>query len=140
MSGAGTRAGRREPWNAATVLLFVVGCGFLVATAWSGWRMAAFLSEATRVTGTVIDPEGHPRIRFTTADGRAAEFNQNGFLSRPLGAAVPVAYLTADPAGTAQADTFWADWGVVLGFLWLGLGFTGLPLLGARAEFRPGRW
>ncbi len=90
--------------------------------------------------GTIADPQSHPIIRFATADGAVVEFRQNGDVSRPLGALVPVAYDPADPPGTARADTFWADWGDVLGLLWIGLGFTLLPLFGLRATFRAGRW
>ena len=142
LTEAGRERGRREaePWNAATTIIVVVGCVFLGIGAWTGWRAAVFLSAAIHVPGTVSDTRPHPGIRFTTRDGQSVEFQQNGFVSRPVGAAVPVAYLPGDPAGTAQADTFWADWGEVLGFLWIGLGFTVLPALGVRAQFRGGRW
>ena len=132
--------GRHAPWNAATVLMAVIGCGFLAAGVWDAWQTTHFLSAASRAAGSIVEPEGHPLIRFALPDGRAVEFRQNGFVSRPLGAAVPVAYRPEDPAGTAQADTFWADWGTVLGSFWIGLGFTVLPLFGLRAEFRAGRW
>lgn len=102
--------------------------------------MAAFLSRASRATGTIVDPAAHPRIRFTAADGRVVEFVQNGFVSRPLGAAVPVAYDPADPGGTARAATVWATWALALWPLPVGLGFTLLPLLGYRASWRPGRY
>ena len=128
------------PWNGATVLLWLVGWGALTGAVLDGHWTAAFLRQAIHVTGTIADPESHPRIRFTTADGAAVEFTQNGFISRALGAAVPVAYLPADPSGSARADTAWANWSDVLGLLWVGLGFTLFPFYGLRASFRAGRW
>ena len=127
-------------WNVATVLLWLVGWATLVAAALDGHRTSAFLSSAVHVTGAVAEPQPHPRIRFTTTEGASVEFTQDGFVSRPLGAAVPVAYLPEDPAGSAKADTFWADWSDVLGLLWIGLSFTLFPFYGLRATFRPGRW
>ncbi len=128
------------PWNAATVALCLFGIAVLFAAVLDGHRTADFLSRADHAIGTIADPRDHPRIRFMTTDGTMVEFTQNGAVSRPLGAAVPVAYLAADPASTAQADTFWADWSGVLGLLWIGLGFTLLPFFGFRAVLRPGRW
>ncbi|MGF6240806.1 hypothetical protein P3T42_002557 [Paraburkholderia sp. GAS38] len=129
-----------EPWNAATILMMLMGCVVLTYIAWHTFQTAAFLHHATRVAGVVVDPAGHPRIRFSTADGVPVEFVQNGFISRPRGAAVPVAYDPHNPAMTAQAATFWANWGESLWLLPMGLGFTLLPLFGARARFRPGRY
>ena len=129
-----------RPWNAATFLLWLVGCGVLAGALVDGHRTADFLRRADHATGTIADPQDHPRIRFTTAGGTEVEFTQNGHISRVLGAAVPVAYLAADPAGTARADTFWANWSDVLGLLWIGGGFTLFPFYGMRAAFRAGRW
>ena len=123
-----------------TLLLMAVGVCALAYTGWQGWHMATFLHRATRTVGTIVDPSSHPRIRFTTAGGTAVEFVQNGFVSRPLGAAVPVAYMPEDPAGTAQAATIWTTWVTALWLLPMGLGFTLLPLFGAEAEWRPGRY
>ncbi len=127
-------------WNTATVVLWLVGVGVLVAAVVDGRRTADFLDRATRVVGTIADPQDHPRIRFMTADGTAVEFTQNGGVSRPLGASVPVAYLADDTAGTARADTFWAEWSDVLGLLWIGYAFTVPPFFGCRATFRASRW
>ena len=128
------------PWNAATVLLWLVGWAVLAGAALEGHWTAKFLSRADHVTGSIADPQPHPRIRFTTLEGRAVEFTQNGSVSRALGAAVPAAYLEADPAGSARADTFSANWSDVLGLLWIGMGFTLFPFYGLRASFRVGRW
>ncbi len=128
------------PWNAATLLLWLVGWAVLAVAVVEGHRTADFLGRAIHVTGVIADSQAHPRIRFTTADGNVVEYTQNGSVSRPLGANVPVAYLAVDPAGSAQADTFWADWSDLLGLLWVGLGFTLFPFYGLRATFRPGRW
>ena len=128
------------PWNAATIGLWLVGWGLLAGAVLEGHRTAAFLSGATHVNGTIADPQPHPRIRFTTADGVVVEFTQNGAVSRPLGATVPVAYQAADPRGTARADTVWANWSDVLALLWIGLGFTLFPFFGLRGELRTGRW
>ncbi len=127
-------------WTAATVLLWLIGCGVLAGALVEGHRTADFLRRADHTTGTIADPQDHPRIRFTTAEGTEVEFTQNGDISRVLGVAVPVAYLAADPAGTARADTFWANWSDVLGLLWIGGGFTLFPFYGLRAAFRAGRW
>ncbi len=130
----------QPPWNGATVLLWLVGCGVLAGALVDGHRTADFLRRADHTMGTIADPQDHPRIRFTTAGGTEVEFIQNGDISRALGATVPVAYLAADPAGTARADTFWANWSDVLGLLWIGSGFTLFPFYGLRAAFRAGRW
>ncbi len=129
-----------RPWNAATVLLWLVGCGVLAGALLDGHWTADFLRRADHTTGTIADPQDHPRIRFTTSRGTVIEFTQNGGISRALGAAVPVDYLAADPAGTARADTFWANWSDVVGMLWIGSSFTLFPFYGMRAAFRAGRW
>ncbi len=130
----------RPPRTAAAWLMIVLGAIALVAALALGWRTAAFLSHAAHATAYVSDPTPHPRLRFALADGHEVEFTQNGYVSRPRGAAVPVAYDPRDPAGTAQAATFWASWGTPLGLLWIGLGFVLLPLFGVRVEFKPGRY
>ena len=127
-------------WNAATVLMFLIGLGTLGGAVVDGHWTAAFLANSVHVTGTIADPQPHPVIRFTAADGAVVQFRQNGFVSRPLGAEVPVAYQTQDAAGTAQADTFWANWSNVLGMLWVGMGFALAPFFGFRAVFQAGRW
>ena len=123
------------PWNAATILLFASGCVALGVAIWSGHATAAFLRAATRTEGVIADPQSHPIIRFTTQEGAVVEFRQNGFVVRPEGAPIPVAYLSEDPAGTARADTVWVNWSDTLGALWIGLPFTLLPFFGIRAEF-----
>ena len=130
----------RPRWNAATILLFLIGLGALGGAVVNGHWTASFLADAVHVTGTIADPQPHPLIRFTTAEGAEIRFSQNGFVSRPLGAEVPVAYRVQDPAGTAQADTFWANWSNMLGMLWIGSGFTLAPFFGFRAAFQAGRW
>jgi len=125
---------------AATGALFVVGLVALGAAAWQGCSTAAFLGRAARATGEITTSSPRPVIRFVSDGGTTTEFRQGGFISRPSGAAVPIAYEPHDPAGTARAATFWALWGDVIFLLPMGLGFTLLPLLGARAEFRLRRW
>ena len=132
------RAPSDPPWNAATILLVLVGWGVLAGAVIDGHWTAAFLSNATHVTGEIADDEPHPLIRLT-ADGAPVTFRQNGFVSRPVGAAVSVAYRSDDPAGTARADTFWANWSDVLGMVWVGLGFTLHPFFGFRGTFRGSR-
>ncbi len=132
------KSGQR--WNAATILLFVIGLAAVGGAMLEGHWTAAFLSGSDHVIGTVADPQPHPLIRFKASDGVVVQFTQNGFVSRPLGAEVPVAYQAQDPAGTAQADTIWANWSDVAGLLWIGFGFTLAPFFGFRAEFRAGRW
>ncbi len=127
-------------WNAATVLLWLVGCGVLAGALVDGHRTADFLRRADHAVGTITDPRDHPRIRFSTTRGTTVEFTQNGGISQALGATVPVAYLGANPAGTARADTFWANWSDVLGLVWIGGGFTLFPFYGLHAAFRAGRW
>lgn len=128
------------PWNAATVLLWLVGWVVLAVAVLDGHRTTAFLQQAVHVTGTVADAQPHPTVRFTTLDGAVIEFTQNGSVSRPPGAPLPVAYLAANPSGSARADTFWANWSDLLGLLWIGGGFTLFPFYGLRAAFRGGRW
>ncbi|RYY10326.1 MAG: hypothetical protein EON55_16590 [Alphaproteobacteria bacterium] len=126
-------------WNGATILLWLVGLAALGGAVVQGYRTASFLAGCVRVTGTIADPQSHPIIEFTAHDGVTVRFRQNGSVSREQGATVPVAYQTRDPAGTARADTFWTEWGEVLGFAWIGLGFTLAPFFGFRAAFRAGR-
>lgn len=126
------------PWNAATILLVLVGWVALAGAVLDGHRTAAFLSSATHVSGEIADDQSHPLIRFT-ANGTSVIYRQNGFVSGPVGEVVPVAYQSDDPAGTARADTFWANWSEVLGMVWIGLGFTLHPFFGFRATFRGGR-
>jgi hypothetical protein len=123
-------------WNASTILMLILGFGVLTVDAWQSYRTVTFLHHATHVTGVISDPTPHPRIRFTTPDRGTFEFVQNGFVSRPLGASVPVVYNSADPAGTAHAATFGAIWGPVLWLLPMGLGFTLLPFFGVRWQPR----
>ena len=127
-------------WNGATILLWLVGLAALGGAVVQGHRTASFLAGCVRVTGTIVDPQAHPIIDFTSYDGAIVRFRQNGSISRDQGATVPVAYQKQDPAGTARADTFWAEWSDVLGFAWIGLGFTLAPFFGFRGEFRSGRW
>lgn len=127
-------------WNGGTILVWLVGLSVLGGAVVQGHQTASFLAGCVRVTGTIADPQAHPIIEFTAHDGAAVRFRQNGFISREQGATVPVAYQTQDPAGTARADTFWTEWSEVLGFAWIGLGFTLAPLFGFRATFRAGRW
>jgi len=129
-----------SPWNAATILLWLIGWAALCAAVLDGHWTASFLAHSVHVTGSIADQEPHPRIRFTAADGAVIEFRQNGYVSRPMGADVPVAYQTQNPAGTARADTFWANWSEVLGLVWVGLGFTLAPFYGFQGAFRAGRW
>ena len=127
-------------WNAATIVVFLIGLGALGGAVVDGHGTAVFLASSVHVTGTIADPQPHPIIRFTAADRAMLQFRQNGFVSRPLGAEVPVAYQPEDPAGTAQADTVWANWSTVLGLVWIGLSFTLAPFFGFRAVFQAGRW
>ena len=130
---------RAPRWNGATILLWLVGLAALGGAVVQGHQTASFLAGCVRVTGTIADPQSHPIIEFTAYDGAVVRFRQNGSISREQGAAVPVAYQTQDPAGTARADTFWTEWDDVLGFAWIGLGFTLAPFFGFRAAFRAGR-
>ncbi len=131
---------RAAPWNAATIVLWLVGLAALAGAVLDGHWTTAFLDRAVHVTGRIADPQPHPRIRFTTTEGVVVEFTQDGYVSRAVGEAVPVAYLAPDPPGTARADTVWANWSDVFGLLWVGLGFTLFPFYGLRARFRVGRW
>jgi hypothetical protein len=132
------RSPPRKP-NLATVIMMIIGVAALATAGVMAVQTVLFLSHAARTTGMVSDPRQHPKIRFTTAGGTAVEFVQNGWVSRPAGAPVPVAYDPRDPAGTAQVATVWACWGLPLWLLPMGLGFTLLPLFGFQAEFRGSR-
>ena len=48
------------PWNAATVLLWLVGWVVLAGAALDGHWTAEFLSRADHVTGSIVDPQPHP--------------------------------------------------------------------------------
>ena len=126
----------RLPKDSATWVMFLVGVGCLVYTGWQVFDLRRFLATAVHTTGYTCNTEPHPCIRFAAPDGSQVRFAQNGFVSRPLGAAVPVAYQAADPGGTAQAATWMTTWGMSLWTLTPGLGFTLLPLFGAEAYWR----
>lgn len=117
-----------RPQRAAIV---VAGACVLLFCAFQARRTARFLAHATRTMGVITEATAHPRIGFKVADGISVEFVQNGFVSRPQGSAVPVAYDPANPASTAVVATFWPLWGAALWGLPAGLGFTLLPLAGA---------
>ncbi len=127
-------------WNAATVLMMLLGAAALGFAAWQGGEAARFLAGASRATGTVVAEGRDPVIRFPLAAGGAAEFRAGDGRLRAAGDAVPVAFRAEDPGGTARVASFWALWGLALLPLPMGLGFLLLPLFGARAEWRPGRW
>jgi len=131
---------RSQSGTVATVALFVVGLVALGAAGWQGYATATFLGRSSRTLGEVTTSSTHPVIQFVPEGGTMTAFRQKGFLARPDGAVVPVAYERHDPAGTARAATFWALWGEAIFPLPMGLAFTLLPLFGARAEFRLRRW
>ena len=81
-----------RPQSAAVAF---IGCCTLLLCAFQGLRTTRFLNHATRTSGIIAEAAAHPRIRFETAEGTVVEFVQNGFVSRPQGSRVPVAY---DPA------------------------------------------
>ena len=112
-----------------------IGCCTLLLCAFQGSRTTRFLNHATRTSGIIAEAAAHPRIRFETAEGTVVDFVQNGFVSRPQGSMVPVAYDPANPAGTAMVATFWPLWGSALWALPVGLGFTLLPLAGATFQW-----
>ncbi|MGY2892456.1 DUF3592 domain-containing protein [Deinococcus sp. UYEF24] len=124
----------------AALGMIIVGICALVGSGVQVWQTTHFLSQATSTQGLVVKASGHPVIRFSTVAGKPVQFVQNGFLTRPLGASVPVVYSAHDPAGTARAATFWTLWGPALWLLPMGLGFTILPLLGAEVTWRSGRF
>ena len=126
----------RLPKDSASRVLVLVGIACLIYTAWQVFDMQRFLATAVRVTGYTCNTEPHPCIRFATPDKAQVRFTQNGFVSRPLGAAVPVAYQPYNPAGTAQAATWMTTWGEALWMLTPGLGFTLLPLFGVKGHWR----
>lgn len=128
-----------QPFHAPTVLICLVGWAALAGAVLDGNRTAAFLASAVRVTGEIADDSAHPLIFFKTAEGAPVTFRQNGFVFRPQGAAIPVAYRSDDPQGTARADTVLVNWGSVVGLVWIGLGFALHPFFGFRATLRGGR-
>ena len=121
-----------SPRASATVAA-VLGWALLGLTAWEATDTALFLSRAM---GVVQNPAPHPVIRFALRDGTAVRFRQNGLVSRPAGAAVPVAYDPKHPAATARAATFWPTGGTALWLLPTGLGFVLLPRLGFSAAWK----
>lgn len=119
-----------------TAFMFAAGLAALGVTGWQVRATAVFSNRAVHATGVIVEPTPHPRIRFAATDGTLFTFTQNGFVSRPPGAEVPIAFDPRDPGGTAQAWTFWTSWGTALWLLPAGLGFTLLPLFGYRAGVR----
>ena len=117
------RGGASRPW-VVIALIFFVGVAASAYTLRACVQLAGRMARATYTGGIIADPQPHPVISFLDGSGRTVTFVQNGFIARPAGAAVPVLYDARDPAGTAQAATFWATWGVALWMLPVGAGFT----------------
>ena len=107
-----------------------VGASCMLVSAVLLVRTASFLHHASRADGVIVAASPHPSVRFSNSTGHQTEFVQNGFVSRPLGSTVPVAYDPRDPAQTARVVTFWTTWGSAA---WL------LPF-GAAATFSPWLW
>ncbi|MGY2897308.1 hypothetical protein [Deinococcus sp. UYEF24] len=124
----------------AALGMIIVGIWVLLGSGVRVWQTTHFLFQATSIQGLVVRASAHPVIRFSTMAGTPVQFVQNGFLTRSLGASVPVVYSAHDPAGTARAATFWTLWGPALWLLPMGLGFTILPLLGTKVAWRWGRF
>lgn len=116
------------------LLAMLVGAVVLTHCGWEASRTATFLSRAKHTTGVILEPTGHPLIRFEAADGEMVTFLQNGFASGARGETVRVAYDAQNPAETARVATFLATWGPILVDLPMGVGFLLLPLLGVRFE------
>ena len=123
----------------SNLLIVIASISMLVVSGSQAWRTSQFLHRAERTKGLIVDASSHPRIRFTTVDGRAIEFVQNGFLTRPLNADVSVAYLLANPEQSATAAYFWPLWGSAVWPLVPGLGLLTLALTGAIFG-ASGRW
>ncbi|MBX7219362.1 MAG: DUF3592 domain-containing protein [Blastocatellia bacterium] len=97
------------------VLLLFVGCI-------SGLISHEFKKNAVRAAGVVVaTPDGgsHPMVRFTTAEGKAITYRQNGMIDGySVGDQVTVLYSAKDPYDH-QLDAFGAVYGntCVLGCL-----------------------
>lgn len=118
---------------AVGVVLLVVAAVTLVLT-------LRFVAGAERTTGTVIslsretDSEGqvvfHPRVRFTTAQGRALEFRSSSGSSSPprLGDRVEVLYDPDDPQD-ARLSGFFGLWGLPIVSGFIGVVMTSVALV-----------
>ncbi len=120
---AQTHTGASRPWPVIALIL-LIGLAASAYTLHACVQLATRLAHATYTAGIIADPQPHPVIRFLDGSGRAVTFVQNGFIVRAAGAPVPVLYDERDPAGTAQAATFWTTWGTALWMLPVGAAFT----------------
>ena len=134
----------RERWAAG--LMVCVGVAALVVSAWLGVRTVQFLRSATPVAGVIardlgpdaspVWAEAHPAVAFTTREGRRIRYQQHGGGRARVGTPVALLYDRRDPEGSVRTDSIFGVWGGALLALWLGLGFTVLPLIGPRFGFR----
>ena len=130
-----TSAGRDRPWATIAAVL-AAGLFSLGLTVRQAWQLGTLLHHAVHATGHVLVADAHPTIRFTDGGGNVVDFVQNGFISRPVGAAVPVIFDPLDPSATAQAATYWTTWGTALWMLPAGIVFTAGGLLEAVQKWR----
>ena len=113
----------------------VIGAVLLAIVLWQAFDVASFLAHADRANGVIVDDQPHPTIQFARPDGQLVRFTQNGFVSRPPGSPIEVAYDPADPAGTAVADSLFPMWWTVLWPMPGMLLFLGTALAGHKLRF-----
>jgi hypothetical protein len=116
-----------------------IGLFFLAIALGFGINTALLISQSTTADGTVIDggnASGGRKVRalieFTAATGQTVEF-RSAIASNPpefqTGQKVRVYYKPADPAGSAQVDSFISLWFWSWLFVLLGLVFGGIGLV-----------
>lgn len=107
-------------------VFLLAGLSLLIGGLIAGYKTLQFIKSSISVSGEVIalrSGKFHPTIKFTTAEGEAVEYFQNGIIKGyDVGEKVTVLY---DPQKVKEAsvDSFIALWGVTIALLIGGLIF-----------------
>ncbi len=130
----------RERW--AGRLMILSGIVALLASAGMAARSAAFLRAAVPAAGSIardLGPDAspgwadaHPAVVFTTREGVRWRAPQHTGGRARVGTPVQLLYDPRDPQRSVRPSGFLSIWGGALLALWIGLGFTLLPLVGPR--------
>ena len=125
----------------------ILGLIFLSAGVWQGYRVASFLDGAERTVGNIVQVDvvqgsgarlTDALVQFQTASGSLIEFRTGGdSAAYRVGEQLPVVYRPEYPE-QARVNRLFDLWFTPFVFVLMGIGFSLLPLLYARAVWRQG--
>lgn len=123
----------------------MLGLMFLSAGAWQGYRVASFIDGAERTVGNIVRVDvvqgsgarlTDALVRFQAASGTLIEFRTGGdSAAYQVGEQLPVLYRPESPE-QARVNHLLDLWFIPFVLVVIGLGFSLLPLLYARAVWR----